>query len=215
MATNTSDGLTWDQNNPVSADPRKDGAAEILGLRKGVKLRLDKEHDALGLYSSGDSSTGGGEHKRGSAKAFFQDDDPTERVDAQTTLLDSNDNGRLYVDTTGSAYVMKVFDDSASPKFQNTSGTSKITGNFEQAALVAGQITLAAGFIPDIVFMLLRTHPWMYLPTLISPYTIVMSTAQGNTKITFTLSGTDILLDLITADFGLPSNTAYWMALKY
>lgn len=82
----------WDEGSPISSQARRAGAAEILSLRKGVRLRLAKEHDTLA--TAGD----GGEHKAGSAKAYHQASAPTQRPDASTSL-DTDDAGRLWLDS--------------------------------------------------------------------------------------------------------------------
>lgn len=85
----------WDEGHPLITDPRRDGAGEILNLRKAVRLRLDKEHSASA--SSGE----GGEHKQGSAVAYVSNTAPTLRPDGSTSL-DSDDEGRLwYEEDTG------------------------------------------------------------------------------------------------------------------
>ena len=96
--SNSDDGLTWVTGDPLNSEPRNLGAQEIRGLRKGVALRIDKEHRALTIMSNGgpDLSTGGGEHISGSAMVYHQEDAPTLRPDGETTLT-SADNGRLWL----------------------------------------------------------------------------------------------------------------------
>ena len=82
----------WDEGSPVISEGRKAGAAEILSLRKGTRLRMSKEHVSLAAASAG------GEHKAGSAKAYHQSGAPTLRPDG-TTSLGADDAGRLWVDS--------------------------------------------------------------------------------------------------------------------
>ena len=111
--TNSDDGLTWVTDDPLNSEPRNKGAQEIRSLRKGVALRMDKEHQALTIMSNGgpDLSTGGGEHKKGSAIIYRQEGAPDKRPDGETDL-DADDNGRLWIKTsTGlmSVYVNPIW----------------------------------------------------------------------------------------------------------
>lgn len=83
----------WDEGSPAINHARRAGAAEILSLRQGTRLRLAKEHDT--------PSTGGvgGEHKKGSTKVYYQTSAPTQRPDASTSL-GADDAGRLWVHST-------------------------------------------------------------------------------------------------------------------
>ncbi len=91
-------GASWDETVPVASSPRNNGATEILSLRKGVKVRADKEHVAY------DAASVGGEHKAGSAKCYYQAAEPTTRPDGSTALT-SADYGRLWIDSDdGSLY---------------------------------------------------------------------------------------------------------------
>lgn len=82
----------WDESSPAITHARRAGAAEILSLRQGVRLRLEREHEDI------DTAGVGGEHKLGSAKAYHQATAPTLRPDG-TTTLDTDDTGRLWVDS--------------------------------------------------------------------------------------------------------------------
>jgi len=91
----------WDESSPAITDARRAGAAEITALRKAVRQRMSKEHDTLA------ASSVGGEHKEGSAKVYAQAAAPTKRPDG-TTDLDSDDQGRLWLDTDNG--VLKYWD---------------------------------------------------------------------------------------------------------
>jgi hypothetical protein len=58
------DGTGWDISHPAVGDLISNGCSEITDLRKGVALRVNKEHDTLA------TSSAGGEHKAGSAKIY-------------------------------------------------------------------------------------------------------------------------------------------------
>lgn len=93
----------WDEGVPLISSARRGGALEINSLRKSIRGRMNKEHGAL---VTGDVTTGvgGGEHKAGSAKVYYQTAAPTLRPDG-LTALDTNDKGRLWIkDTDGSLY---------------------------------------------------------------------------------------------------------------
>ena len=91
---NSADGTTWTESQPANTDARNLGAQEIRGLRTGLRTRLEKEHVLPA------ASNVGGEHIAGSAVAYRQDGEPTNRPDPITsTSLTSADNGRLWVDS--------------------------------------------------------------------------------------------------------------------
>jgi hypothetical protein len=64
---------------------------EIRDVRKGVRVRLNKEHVAMGVDSAG------GAHKAGSALAYYQASAPTKTPG--DVNLGTNDAGRLWVDS--------------------------------------------------------------------------------------------------------------------
>ena len=91
---NSADGTTWTESQPANTDARNLGAQEIRGLRTGLRTRLEKEHVLPA------ASNVGGEHIAGSAVAYRQDGEPTNRPDPITsTSLTSADNGRLWFDS--------------------------------------------------------------------------------------------------------------------
>lgn len=87
-------GTGWDVTSPADSEFEKDGAKETRDLRKGVGIRNDKEHVADA------TSSAGGEHKQGSAKAFYNGSAPTKRPDTTTNLdnVSGGDPGRLWLD---------------------------------------------------------------------------------------------------------------------
>ncbi len=82
-------GTNWDTTDPADSDPLPYGATEIRDLRKGVELRLEREHEEM--LDGG----AGGEHLKGSAKAYFQGSAPTKRPDTVSDLGDA-DKGRIW-----------------------------------------------------------------------------------------------------------------------
>ena len=90
-------GTGWDEDAPVAnTDPHGNACYEIRDLRKGLRIRVSKEHTSLAANSAG------GEHKQGSAVAWIQAQEPTTRPDGQTALT-SSDLGRIWVDTANKA----------------------------------------------------------------------------------------------------------------
>ena len=88
-------GAGWDENYPDINDVYGNACFEIRDLRKGVRIRLEKEHSTIGVSSAG------GEHKQGSAVSYAGDYSsawPTKRPDGITSLS-SADTGRMAIDT--------------------------------------------------------------------------------------------------------------------
>jgi len=99
----TGDGTAWSLIVPSDSDNVTDGALEIREVKYAVSLRSNKEHVAFG------DSSAGGEHKPGSAKAFYQVEFPIKRPDGLSDLT-SDDGGRLFIksDTGGWYYYHAV-----------------------------------------------------------------------------------------------------------
>ncbi len=90
-------GAGWDTAAPANSDARKDGAKEIRDLRLGIEGRHNKEHTALVASAAKGDVNAGGEHKAGSAKAYYVGvDDSTKRPDGVTALTTA-DKGRLRI----------------------------------------------------------------------------------------------------------------------
>lgn len=124
----TGDG--WDIAAPANNDPLPAGAQEIRDLRAGVAIRMNKEHSDLSVAS------GGGEHRAGSAKAYFQNTFPTKRPNGLADL-DNTDRGRLLVRS-----------DTLALYFLNNAGTGwehmrVADGSITQAKLASGVIAAA------------------------------------------------------------------------
>jgi hypothetical protein len=131
------DGTGWTITDPTDSEFFKDGAKEIRDLRTGVGIRSDKEHVALA------GSSAGGEHKEGSAKAYYEATGPTNRPDGSTALT-AADAGRLWVDSddqllyhyNGSAWALITCAVNANTNFTNdTIPASALVTDLEGAAL--------------------------------------------------------------------------------
>ena len=85
------DGTKWDVASPDIDQPHGNAYKEIYDLRKGVAARINKEHETLA------TSSAGGVHKQGSARAFFQDAAPTTQVNGDA--FDSGDLGSFWFDS--------------------------------------------------------------------------------------------------------------------
>lgn len=109
----------WDEGVPLISSKRREGAGEILNLRKAARGRLNKEHGAL-ITGDVTLGLGGGEHKAGSAVTFYGTSAPTLRPDG-LTVLDTADAGRLWVHST--TKVIKIWSGTAwtDPTFSSAS----------------------------------------------------------------------------------------------
>jgi len=192
--TNSADGTTWIEADPAITDPRRDGAQEIRGLRKGLKIRLDKEHEPLATNSDG------GEHLRGSAKAYRASSAPTLRPDGLTTL-GNNDKGRLWFDT--GTDVLKVWDGSTW-----VLATPDLTGDIPFSSLVSGDYgaTILVGH--DVDCLMIRSNQ-SGSPLIFTAHNQKSAVRTGGDEllhalliITGTGASTSIRIDLIAAPDG-------------
>ena len=129
---------TWNtafNNAPADGDSPSQGDDRIRETRTQIYDRMIKSHEW------GGSSVADGWHLEGSGRVYYAASEPTVRPDTSTSL-DSDDDGRLYVDSdtkfpyvyTGSAFAalkggMGVLFVGADEKSQNTDG-----GTFTQGA---------------------------------------------------------------------------------
>ncbi len=92
-------GTGWDETAPANADNVSVGAQELRDLRKGLRIRIEYEHENL------TTSSAGGEHLPGSAKVYYDDSADAAallRPDGVTSLVSTADDGRLLIeDGTG------------------------------------------------------------------------------------------------------------------
>lgn len=102
---NDGSGANWDEASPVDSDSLEFEAMQVRDLRKGLRLRLQKEHEAPATLGAG------GEHKAGSAKGYIGSAFPTKRPDL-AVALGAADAGRVFWKYLGTAgfYCLTVFD---------------------------------------------------------------------------------------------------------
>jgi hypothetical protein len=106
------DGTTWDITAPGINDLVGNHYKEIYDLRKGVAIRMNKEHETLA------ASSAGGVHKQGTARMWYlaTASIPNLQPDG-STALDSGDNGMLWHDTTTD--IIYALDDYSDPTVGN------------------------------------------------------------------------------------------------
>jgi len=98
-------GLGWDENCPAIDDVLGNSCFEIRDLRKGVRIRLEKEHSTIS------TSGAGGEHKQGSAISYAGDYTsawPVLRPDGATSLS-ASDTGRMAINTASSPNKFAIY----------------------------------------------------------------------------------------------------------
>ncbi len=88
------DGTAWDELAPANSDNVSAADDEIRDLRKGVRIRVDKEHVSLGLSSAG------GEHRKGSARVYRSATASPPTQDPEGNALDATDDARMWMDST-------------------------------------------------------------------------------------------------------------------
>ena len=141
----------WDLTDPAAGLEIANIPAEIRETKDMVGTNRDKEHVA---YSGATLAGCGGEHKAGSARAYYQSAEPTNRPDGSTALNNGSidDSGRLWVDKDNR--ILKVYDDADA--FVNvtlaglavTDAEGDGSASLNNVALLAGRVggqTLAGG----------------------------------------------------------------------
>lgn len=100
------DGTKWDVASPDIDQPHGNTYKEIYDLRKGIAIRMNKEHIDLA------TSSAGGEHVQGSAVAWHLATASIPALQPDGTALAATDNGRLWHDiTTDIFYVLDDYSD--------------------------------------------------------------------------------------------------------
>lgn len=206
------DGTEWDEGAPITTEPRADGADEIRDLRKGVKIRINKEHVTLATDSAG------GEHLNGSAKAYYENPAPTDRPDPDTptALVSTDDDGRLWIDSDDD--VLYHWADNA---FVET-GTRSKGGEFDGPDVTdfnAGTtVTIDFGFVPQWFWLTLRMTDGIMLsvaaPVGLDPSARVYRFPRdvSNTEsVTISRSGDIVSVTKITANI----SDAYWLGQRH
>lgn len=201
------DGSTWSVLAPDIDQPIGNSYKEIYDLRKGIAIRINKEHETLNVSSAG------GVHKQGSARAFFQDGAPTTQIDG--TAWDSGDTGSFWFDTNATPdnlfYVLTNHASTGTWTLVSTSlaaemvaaqhtwadtQTFGVSATFTGGLTANGNITLGAG--DDLIG---SSTSDITINT--NKFTVVGAT--GNTVIAGTLAvtGATTVTGLITANNGV------------
>ncbi len=83
----------WDKDKPASTTSLRSSNPQMLANNAAIETALNREHE----FSTGGTVTDQAHHKKGSARAFFQDAEPGTRVDS--TAFSAQDLGSLWFDT--------------------------------------------------------------------------------------------------------------------
>lgn len=129
------DGTLWDITAPTEDIAYGYADKELRDLRKGVAIRMNKEHETLA------TSSAGGVHKQGSARMWYlaTASIPNLQPDG-STALDAGDNGMLWHDTTTD--IIYALDDYSDP---TVDGGWLSFGNFlGDVDVGASKVTMAA-----------------------------------------------------------------------
>lgn len=102
------DGTKWDVTSPDIDQPHGNDYKEIYDLRKGVALRVNREHVTLA------TSSAGGWHLNGSGMCYEGTAEPPNLPDDSAALSNiARDRGRLWLDDNFGPPVLKRWDGSA------------------------------------------------------------------------------------------------------
>lgn len=132
--------MTWNlayEATPAGSASPAEGDNEIRNTRLEVRSRVDQEHAILNT-----STTGQSVHKPGSAVVYFQAAEPTLRPDGLTSL-NSNDTGRLWVDSNNDN-LLRVYNDVSGTYEELTVDNIKLGGSLSVPGTleVTGETTL-------------------------------------------------------------------------
>jgi trimeric autotransporter adhesin len=98
-------GATY-KTTPLGSDSPTEGDDQIRNLKVAVQERMTNAHYTVDDTESAGTSGQDWWHKMGSAKVWYQAAAPTTRVEGSTTALDSDDVGRIWIDSDdGALYV--------------------------------------------------------------------------------------------------------------
>jgi len=112
MAQEAGDGLSLNEDRPDIDQPHGYDYRELQHIKKGMRIRLEKEHNCAAATMAVNSS--GGEHLNGSGVAYEGSSEPSKRPDTSTDLADNAyDRGRLWLDDNYDPPVLKRWDGSA------------------------------------------------------------------------------------------------------
>lgn len=106
MAQEAGDGLSLNEDRPDIDQPEGYDYRELQHIKKGIRIRLEKEHSCAAATMATDSA--GGEHLNGSAVAYEGAGPITKRPDTSTDLADNaTDRGRLWLDDNYDPPILK------------------------------------------------------------------------------------------------------------
>lgn len=106
MAQEAGDGLSLNEDRPDIDQPHGYDYRELQHVKKGLRIRLEKEHNCSAATMAVNST--GGEHLNGSAVAYEGSSAPTNRPDAATALANNAyDRGRIWIDDNYDPPVIK------------------------------------------------------------------------------------------------------------
>ena len=88
--------MAYDKDKPASSTSLRNSNPQILANQAAIETALNREH----TFSTGGTATDQAHHKKGSARAYFQDAEPATRVDGEA--FTSDDLGSLWFDTNSS-----------------------------------------------------------------------------------------------------------------
>ena len=88
--------MAYNKNKPASSTSLRDSNPQILANWDALEIALNREHE----FSTGGTVADQAHHKKGSARCYFQDAEPTTRRDG--TSFTSEDLGSLWFDTNSS-----------------------------------------------------------------------------------------------------------------
>ncbi len=103
----------YDKDIPAATTSLRSSNPQILANQAAIEAALNREHE----FSTDGTVADQAHHKKGSARAYFQDAEPTTRSD--TTAFTSEDLGSLWFDTDATPdnqyYVLTVIDRTWTP----------------------------------------------------------------------------------------------------
>ena len=86
----------WDKDKPAATTSLRSSNPEMLENNSSIETALNREHE----FSTGGTVTDQGHHKKGSARAYFQDAEPATRINGEA--FNSEDLGSLWFDSNSS-----------------------------------------------------------------------------------------------------------------
>jgi hypothetical protein len=153
--------ITWNAAwaaDPLDSDSPSQGASEIREVKDAVEERMKNEHTTY----TGDGTSGTAlidwNHKEGSAKAYYEATEPTQRPNA-STALSAADAGRIWIDSddgavyyySGSAWTEIPYDNLIAANAETITGKWDFQGDLQTD--VIDESTAATGVTIDSVLL--------------------------------------------------------------